>query len=299
MARVAPQFVPQNEESIAKPSSKERVVAGKAQSPVSPVAAQRSESKVQSTPVAAASKPILEEAVPSPTPLTEADAIERSSAEREGAALPLTASGKGIATAQFEPEPAVAARQPQRVVGALSSHATAARATQARMGGMADRVQTGLTASVTASIPQLQLEAAPHSSFELGAQLPVGEMGTAREAKTAMLPSGLSAVSTVTARHHTLAIDQAGTLFLSEDSGRHWETIARQWIGRVVVVRVKPALKGPAAAGAVATGEGAKQGGRLTAGAAVAPSPLAAVFEIVNDSDLIWTSTDGKTWKAN
>ena len=34
------------------------------------------------------------------------------------------------------------------------------------------------------------------------------------------------------------------------------------------------------------------------AGVPVAPPLTAAVFEIVNDKNLIWVSMDGKTWKA-
>jgi photosystem II stability/assembly factor-like uncharacterized protein len=63
----------------------------------------------------------------------------------------------------------------------------------------------------------------------------------------------------------------AGALFLSEDAGKHWVSIVRQWDGRTVEVRVKPAHA----------------------------SPSAAVFEIVNDRGLTWASADGKTWKAN
>ena len=127
----------------------------------------------------------------------------------------------------------------------------------------------------------------------------MAEIVVARNAKKAVLPSGLTAISTVTAQHRTLAIDMAGTLFLSEDSGRHWESVARQWSGRAVEVRVQRDLNGNAAGASAFASAGAKhESNGLSAGAAVAPLLPAAVFEIVTDSDLIWVSTDGKTWKA-
>jgi photosystem II stability/assembly factor-like uncharacterized protein len=92
-------------------------------------------------------------------------------------------------------------------------------------------------------------------------------------AKPAALPSGLPAVATATARHSTLAVDQAGAVFVSEDAGGHWERVARQWTGRAVTVRVQ----------VNDSGAGATPG---------------ALFEIVNDRNLVWVSADGLVWKA-
>jgi biopolymer transport protein ExbD len=61
------------------------------------------------------------------------------------------------------------------------------------------------------------------------------------------LPSGLTAVSSATAQHLVLEIDQAGTLFLSKDSGVNWEQVSRQWTGRAVEVRAKTGLRDNAA----------------------------------------------------
>jgi hypothetical protein len=101
----------------------------------------------------------------------------------------------------------------------------------------------------------------------------------APEARSASLPSGLTAVSTVTAQNRTLAIDQAGTLFLSEDSGSNWLTVAQQWTGRAVVVFL------------VQTGAGSNS-------VATPGGSAAAVFELMNDKNQIWASVDGKNWKA-
>jgi hypothetical protein len=100
----------------------------------------------------------------------------------------------------------------------------------------------------------------------------------------------------VTAQLHTLAIDRFGTLFLSQDSGGHWEPVTRQWSGRAVEVRIQESLNvnGTAAAGAKAgSAEGGSNGSSMDR--AVAPPVM---FEMVNDSDLVWVSTDGKTWNA-
>jgi len=292
MARVVTQVVPHEEGSVAKPASKEQVEARKAQTPISPVAAKVSESKVRSTPVAAASEPILEEAVPSPAPPAGAGAIAPPSAERVVTVTSAASVGQVIDMDQLKPEPAAAARQPQRVTGAYSSNATAVRAPQLKMDDKAERAQASRKAEARfdgsggASTSRLKKEVSPHSSYDFGTQMPVVQFEAVGEAKAAPLPSGLAAVSTVAEQNRALAIDQAGTLFLSEDSGSNWESIARQWAGRAIEVRLqRPGTGSPAAAAPAA-------------GVPVAPPLPAAVFEIVNDKNLIWVSMDGKTWKA-
>ncbi len=298
LATAAPQSVPRDDGRISRPSVNERLNPETAQSPVAPVAKKLAQGNAHSAPLRAVSNTLPAEAVPPAAPVKGTDEITGATSERESPALPSGAPGQGIATAQFKPEPP-AAPQPQPVVGTLSSTATspraAARATQAGINGMANRAQTGQTESVTVEAQQVQVLSAQDRSFARNAQLPEAEIQAAPRARAFMLPSGLTSRSTVKARNRMLAVDQAGTLFLSEDSGRHWESVARRWVGRVVVVRLQQALNGNAAGTA---GEGAKQGGGLSAGAAMAPLPPAAVFEIVNDSDQIWSSTDGKTWKA-
>jgi hypothetical protein len=99
------------------------------------------------------------------------------------------------------------------------------------------------------------------------------------------LPSGLPAVAATSAGHHLLAIDSTGNLFVSEDGGAVWESVARQWTGRAVRVSFSPA-----GAPAAASPSGA-------AGSSVAAAPAASFFEIVTDGGLIWTSSDGRSWK--
>jgi hypothetical protein len=101
------------------------------------------------------------------------------------------------------------------------------------------------------------------------------------------LPSGLPAVAAAAASHHLLAIDAAGSLFLSEDAGIVWESVARQWTGRAIRISFSPA-----SATAAASPSGASD-----ASSAAAPAP--SRFEIVTDRGLTWTSIDGRSWKPN
>jgi len=311
LARVATPVVPQNEGSVTKPSSKEQVNAGKAHAPVSPVAAKNSESdrsvhladlidrnarlthaeangKVQSATVATASQPILEEAVPSPAPPAGAGAIAPPSAERVVTMTSAASAGQVIDMDQLKPEPVATARLPQRVAGSYSSNATAAYAPRAKTDEMEEREKASRKAEARfdgaggASTSRLKKNVSPHSSYDASAPLSVVQFETGSETKPSPLPSGLAAVSTVTEQNRTLALDQAGTLFLSEDSGSNWESVARQWAGRAVEVRLQRPGTGSTA----------------VAGVPLAPAPPVAVFEIVNDQNLIWVSMDGRTWKA-
>jgi hypothetical protein len=83
-------------------------------------------------------------------------------------------------------------------------------------------------------------------------------------------------VSRETTQGRTVAVDAAGGVFLSEDAGGHWGSVAKQWGGRAVSVRLQ-----------------AKVGS--SAGTA---DVVAGGFEIVNDQGRVWVSTDGRVWKA-
>ena len=289
MARIAPESAPLDEGNIARPSANEGTLVQKVQTPASPVATKLSESKAQPAPVLAISEAALGAAAPSAAPGTETFAMEQSSGDRSATVLVPGAQGQDMTTAQYMPEPAAAARQPQHVAGVYSSNATAVYAPKTKMDNMAaeralasQKAEARFDGAGGASDSRIQMKAAPHSSYDAGAQMPVIQFEAAREEKRAPLPSGLAVVSTVTAQTRTLAIDQAGTLFLSEDSGSHWEQVARQWAGRATEVRLQQTGTGSTAA---------------TADQAAPPLP-AAIFEIVNDKNLTWASVDGKTWKA-
>lgn len=90
------------------------------------------------------------------------------------------------------------------------------------------------------------------------------------------LPSGLGVLATASRASQVVALDTSGTLFLSEDGGKHWQSIQTQWTGRALLVRTRP----------VGT----------EAGALRAPQTLR--FELVNDKLQTWFSYDGKIWTA-
>jgi hypothetical protein len=288
MAKAVPPIAPQNEASIVNPPANNRVEERKVQSPVSPVVAKQSEIKVESAPAGAAYVPVPAEAAAPAAAVNETVTVT--------SAPPLMTSKASVGQVmQMEPLEQMTtptSRLPQRVTGTYSGSATADRAAKAKMDDMAERYQASRKAegryagSGGASNPQLKKDALPSSSFDAGGQMPVMQFAAAREANIAPLPSGLTAVSTVAAENRMLAIDKAGALFLSKDSGSHWESVAQQWTGRAVDVILLQYLSGSSAAATPASG------------AAVPPSPQPEVFELRNDKNLTWVSIDGTTWIA-
>ena len=128
----------------------------------------------------------------------------------------------------------------------------------------------------TARRPMVQAEAAS-APIQMKAANP--RMGVSQAVYLAKqlsgLPSGLAAVSTVFVEHKVLAVDNSGSVFLSTDAGVHWESIGRQWSGRAVAVRSQAEVKPP-------TDGGTSQNS----------------FELVNGEGQVWTSPDGRSWKA-
>lgn len=88
------------------------------------------------------------------------------------------------------------------------------------------------------------------------------------------LPSKLGVLSEAAAGRRVIAIDTAGSLFRSEDAGKHWQAVNAAWTGRPVLVKTRPA--------AVAGGGSLKE-----------PTPQ---FELTTDKQETWVSADGKTW---
>jgi hypothetical protein len=107
------------------------------------------------------------------------------------------------------------------------------------------------------------------------------------------LPSGLGAISIAHEGPRVLAIDNAGALFLSEDSGSDWDPVTTQWTGRAVLVRKKMELD---SAAAVPQADKSKVAG--DSGSSGAMSETDTVFELLNDQSQLWLSTDGKIWTA-
>ncbi len=144
-------------------------------------------------------------------------------------------------------------------------------------------------------------------------------------ARRARLPSGLNAVSTAALLNRLLAVDSAGAVFLSQDAGKHWETVAAQWNGKAIEVRAPPegmfmrsaAMPGPEPAAAAldsSPGTAPEEAGASPAAPVPAASSTPAlatakvaskaastfppmVFTLVTDRHQTWVSTDGKVWR--
>ena len=166
---------------------------------------------------------------------------------------------------------------------------------------------TGSTAQTGGSAAQSAFRSATLGSFVSNRNRAAAttDATSARMTGTTPLPSGLRTVSIATAQHRTLAIDSSGTLFLSEDSGDHWQPVSHQWSGRAVAVRLQNGSKinGLVAVGATVAASEDKSStsntpSKSSVDAISAATAPPAVFEIVNDDGLIWISTDGKNWKA-
>jgi hypothetical protein len=97
------------------------------------------------------------------------------------------------------------------------------------------------------------------------------------------LPSGLSPVSRLVVDGSQLAIDSNGTLFRSDDKGKHWHQVKQQWDGKAVELLGIPALT-------AAPGSG--QSPRSDA-----DQVLYAAVLLKSTTALHWVSLDrGKTW---
>ena len=145
-----------------------------------------------------------------------------------------------------------------------------------------------VTAAPPAFMPQL-LPDEPGVSAGLSSQRP-GSLPI----KPIHLPSGLAVVSSTSTGATVLAIDTAGTLFLSEDRGGTWERVKTQWTRRAVAVRQLSATNdalqsAPEAKGGTASG---------TSGNASPAPPSPVTFEILNDNNQAWLSTDGRIWTS-
>jgi Putative zinc-finger len=170
-------------------------------------------------------------------------------------------------------------------------HNQLSRKTQlSKAGGVSSR-QTIATIEVNSAQAGLQPEPVAPAQAEMTS--PLGVAGAAAEKKSGLilLPSGLPLVSTAEAGHTQLAVDAVGSLFLSQDMGKSWQPVDRQWTGQLMKVRI---AQGPSAFAAKPFSETEQ----AKPPAPVAASIPAALFEIVNDKNAVWTSVDGKTWTA-
>jgi photosystem II stability/assembly factor-like uncharacterized protein len=97
------------------------------------------------------------------------------------------------------------------------------------------------------------------------------------------LPSGLAPVTQLSVGNGQVALDPNGSLFRSDDHGKHWKTVKQQWNGKAVELVGIPALTDD----------------KPVEGEVAATAPYAAVL-LRSSTALHWVSVDrGKTWKPS
>jgi hypothetical protein len=151
----------------------------------------------------------------------------------------------------------------------------------------------GSSEQVMVTDQQLETQPAPPVSAGSLMKFRSGAFSGMRAPNPVHLPSGLPAVSIAHEGPRMLAIDNAATLFASEDSGSTWEPVMKQWTGRAVLVRKNAAPKLEEAAPLAGKSEDAGE----TSGSGAVSQPE-TVFELVNDQGQVWWSGDGKIWAA-
>lgn len=160
-------------------------------------------------------------------------------------------------------------------------------------GGAAGSGAAGSSAQVVVTDQQLETQPAPATSSGGPMRLRAGGLSGIMAPNPVHLPSELPAVSIAHSGERLLAIDNAGALFLSEDSGANWEPVTKQWTGRAVLLRKNATPKPEEAAPPAAKRESP---GDTSGSGTVSESDI--VFELLNDQGQVWLSTDGKTWAA-
>jgi hypothetical protein len=313
---VAPQSAPRQVAKNDEPLPEAKAAAGNAKpaaTPATPKApAPRTFSAAENAP-----KEKLSAEPPAPTPPAfQVDRERRPDSEGDGRMAQMDERRQAItaqtnaglfkppapSTASLPPPPA-----PAPTADARSFQPASASATASRIHGVAGAHRASPGASASAAAPAVEMKSESLGSLEASQQEPslsTAKSAGARKAKIVVLPSGLRAVSTASARDYALAIDESGALFLSRDVGIHWEPVAHQWSGRAVTVRIQGGFKMSSAAGGAFTAARAEDSSSNSNDSgdarpdASAPPALPAVFEIVNDREEVWTSTDGKSWKA-
>jgi hypothetical protein len=272
MAKIAPLS-----ESAAPASvPQERTGAGATHRPASPLAEKSVAGNVE---FSAHRKPAenlaLEAAPPAALPAEPGASAASTGSSHAAMSLSVETAPQPVAAAHFQPELAVAAGQQeqQRNFDTLSASADASRQlSQNSMRAESYSAQVIRPAAAAPAASRQAKKATSAASFDIATQRQLTGLTASRKAYSPTLPSGRTAVSTAIIQNLMLEIDLDGALFLSGDSGQHWEQVTRQWTGRAIEVRTKTGLNGNAAP--------------------------AGGFELKNEAGLIWASADGKTWTA-
>jgi hypothetical protein len=171
--------------------------------------------------------------------------------------------------AQLQQDSAIEAwREQPRTADGISAAPSHARAAKMRANVTAEHAPTA-----TASFKTKALDAGGFAS----PPQPIVYADPALKFEQSNLPSGQPSVSRATIGGKSVAIDNSGTVFLSANASAVWTPVVKQWTGRAVQVRARPS----------------STGGNV-GDAAVSAAPI---FELVNDSNLVWSSQDGSIWK--
>jgi len=197
--------------------------------------------------------------------------------------------------------------QPRQQVPMSADRATSAKSVQAPGDPNMIAVHGGVMAATNAGPkPLAETAAQTVTQYEMMPQ-PVDGLAALRLTKHLKLPSGLNPVSSAAMLNRLLAVDSAGTLFLSGDAGKHWDAVPVQWTGKVKGVSAQPrTLAAPAdsletAAASIAVAPSPPpadaQSSAVQPANIKAPPPVpAVVFRLVNDQHRAWISSDGRTW---
>lgn len=151
--------------------------------------------------------------------------------------------------------------------------------------------QRSATEQVAVTAEPSEMRLAPVPQFET-LQSAKATAVVADAMRAIRLPSDRPAISVATAGNVSLAIDQAGALFIRQDDGDTWNRVLQQWRGRAVLVRRQTAP--PEAAPQLPD---AKKQPKAVASASTVSVPV-TIFEILNDQGQVWWSTDGRIWFA-
>ncbi len=278
LAKVADQAATQKQELAAKPPAPPTGMQA-APLPAAAVPVWSGKKKLKAPLVSAASTQLT----PSTEMISADEASELPNAGHDESVVSPGAPGEGFPAengeAKYKLGPALAARAEQRERAAAVSqmHTLAARAmAQSKPSEAAKREPTvGMSPGAAPAAPNVA-DPALSGGLDAGRLRGMGRAFAVYKANSTELPNGSLAVSMASAQHSMLAVDRLGSVYVSEDFGSHWESVAQQWSGRAVAVRVQPVVD-------------ANSGAARTA---------APAFEIVNDQGQVWVSTGGRIWKA-
>ncbi len=141
---------------------------------------------------------------------------------------------------------------------------------------------------------------------------PANSFALLRLARRAKLPSGRNAVSSAAMLNRLLAVDSAGSVFLSQDAGKHWEAVPATWSGKALEVEAPPQhvyrlstnmLSEPVEPAPTSTPVATDKEDNLKPSSATAaakpeePPAPAMLFRLVTDRRKTWVSADGKIWR--